>query len=138
MNDAHPHSIITGLPLCGLLLGLSMIVIGRFLRIHALMRLGLWVVVFGGLMGLGVYLMGHRSASEVSLPVENVFTMTLPSAIMGGIVSSWALFMDRRGRRIMRLAAAAITFTAIGAAGSLAWAAWSHGASSSSTWILPP
>ena len=129
MNNAHSLSIIACLPLTGLLLGLATVVVGRFVRNHAVMRAGLWILLASGMAGLGNRLTGHE-AVESTLFAEDLFTMTLPSAIVGGFVSGCALILDHRGRRIIRLAAVAIAiaiaFTATGAAGSLVWAAWSH------------
>lgn len=134
MNNAQPHSIVTCVPLIGLLLGMSMVVTGRFLASHPIMRAGLWSLTAGGLLALGLRL---TEASEATSHAD-VFHMMMPSAIMGGVVSGWALFMDHRGHRIIRIAAAAITFTAIGAAGSLVWSAWSHSTSSADALMFPP
>lgn len=124
MSNAPPHSIITCVPLIGLLLGMSMVVTGRCLASHPIMRAGLWSLTTGGLVALGLRLTGASAAT----PQADVPHVMLPSAIMAGVVSGWALLMDRRGHRIARMAA--VTFTAPGAGGSLAWSAWCHSAPS--------
>lgn len=125
MNNTLLHIATHQVPIIGLVCGLSVLVVGRFTRRLAIMRVGLWLLVASGILASPLYLIGATAEGIVERPLYGA-ALVLPSVMLAGIVSAIAQLLLRRGRAVGAIVSASIATVSVGTAGNMVWVAKCH------------
>lgn len=133
MNAAHLHLAINHFPVIGLLFGIGVLLMGRFVHSDVTVRVGLWLLVVSGLFAIPAYLTGEPAEAVVEnypgIAIsrigkhEDAAAISLGLALLTGSFAGGVLLLARGGKKLPPFAIATVAVVAVIAAGSMVWTA---------------